>query len=161
MKLSLYYLIVVAVVCLDQWIKSIIVKQIDLFQVIPVIPGVFEITHIRNDGAAYNLFSQFPKLLIILPAIVMLAGLIYMAYARNKKPAMLLLSIALVIGGGLGNLLDRIELGYVVDFFDIHIIPVFNVADISICTGCALLFIYLIFIDGKQTGETRRRHESS
>lgn len=159
MKLSLYYLIVVAVVCLDQWIKSIIVDQIGLFHVIPVIPGVFDITHIRNDGAAYNLFSQFPELLIILPAMVMLAGLIYMAYVYKKKPTMLLLSIALVIGGGLGNLLDRVEMGYVVDFFDIHIIPVFNVADISICSGCALLFIYLIFIDGKQTGEARTQHE--
>lgn len=161
MKLAFYYLIVAGIVCLDQWIKSIIVDQIDLFQVIPVIPGVFDITHIRNNGAAYNLFSQFPVLLIVLPALVMLAGLVYMAYAHKRKPVTLLLSIAMVIGGGLGNLIDRINKGYVVDFFDIHIIPVFNVADMFICAGCALLFIYLIFIDGKQIGEARRQHESS
>jgi len=159
MKLSLFYLIVVAIVGLDQWVKDIVVRQIDLFQVIPVIPGVFDITHIRNDGAAYNLFSQFPLLLIIMPALVMLAGLVYMAYASKKKPSILLLAFSLVIGGGLGNLLDRIDKGYVVDYFDIHIIPVFNIADMSICAGCALLFIYLIFIDGKQMGKTSNQHE--
>lgn len=149
----------VVIVGLDQWVKDMVVRQIDLFQVIPVIPGVFDITHIRNDGAAYNLFSQFPLLLILMPAAVMLVGLVYMAYAAKRKPTVLMLAISLVIGGGLGNLLDRIDKGYVVDFFDIHIIPVFNIADMSICAGCALLFIYLIFIDGKQMGKPGRQHE--
>ena len=159
MKLSLYYLIAAAVVCLDQWIKAIVVERVDLFEVIPVIPGVFDITHIRNDGAAYNLFSQFPILLIVMPGMVMLAGLVYMAFVVKKKPATLLLAISLVIGGGLGNLVDRINKGYVVDFFDVHIIPVFNVADVFICTGCGLLFIYLVFIDGKQKGTKSGQHE--
>jgi signal peptidase II len=159
MKLALFYLLVVGIVCLDQIVKGIIVEEVDLLEVIPVIPGAFDITHIQNDGAAYNLFSQFPLMLIVMPAIVMLAGLVYMAYAFNKKPTVLITAISLVIGGGLGNLIDRINKGYVVDFFDIHIIPIFNVADMFITAGCALLFIYLIFIDGKQIGKTRTQHE--
>ena len=154
MKWLLYYLIVAGVTCLDQVVKGILADRIDLFQKITVIPGVFDITHIRNDGAAYNLFSQIPVILIVMPALVMVCGVVYIAYAHNKKPPILMLAVVLVIGGGLGNLVDRIRLGYVRDFFDIHIIPVFNVADIFICTGCALLFIYLIFIDGKQHGKS-------
>lgn len=154
MKFLVYYLIVVLIVGLDQLVKGIVIVQIDLFEKIPVIPGVFDITHIQNDGAAYNLFSQMPIILIVMPALVMLAGLVYIGYAYKEKESILMISIAMIIGGGLGNLIDRISKGYVVDFFDIHIIPVFNVADIFICTGCGLLFIYLIFIDGKQYGKS-------
>jgi len=154
MKLVLYYLIVALIAGLDQIIKAIIIKQVELFDKIPVIPGIFDITHIRNDGAAYNMFSQVPMLLIVMPALVMLAGLIYIGYTHKDKNQLLMIAVSMVIGGGLGNLIDRVLKGYVVDFFDIHIIPVFNVADIFICTGCGLLFIYLIFIDGKQHGKS-------
>jgi signal peptidase II len=150
MKLVLYYLIVAFIAILDQVVKVIIINQVDLFQTISVIPGLFEITHIHNDGAAYNMFSQTPLLLIVLPALVMLAGLVYLGLTYKKKDTLLLFAIAMVIGGGLGNLIDRILKGYVVDYLNIQIIPIFNVADICICIGCGLLFIYLIFIDGKQ-----------
>jgi signal peptidase II len=149
MKVLFYYLIAVLVVVIDQLVEVIIINHIDLFQRIPVIKGVFDITHIRNDGAAYNMFSQTPIILIAIPALVMIAGLVYVGYARNRSNPMLLIAISMVIGGGLGNLTDRIMKGYVVDYFDIHIIPVFNVADMFICIGCGLLFIYLIFIDRK------------
>ena len=154
MKVLLYYLIIVLITGLDQMVKGIIIKSVDLFEKIPVIPGIFDITHIRNDGAAYNLFSQVPMLLIVMPAVVMIAGLVYMGYAHKRNNPILMIAISMVIGGGLGNLVDRITKGYVVDFFDIHIIPVFNVADIFICVGCGLLFIYLIFIDGKKYGKS-------
>lgn len=154
MRLFCYYLIVAAIAGLDQLVKQILSHQIQLFEKITVIPGVFDLTHIRNDGAAYNLFSQVPIVLILMPALVMSAGLVYLGMFSKKKNPLLLIAISAVIGGGLGNLLDRITKGYVLDFFDIHIIPVFNVADIFICIGCGLLFIYLIFIDGKQHGES-------
>jgi signal peptidase II len=154
MKLLRYYLIVALIAGLDQIVKVIIIKQVDLFEKITVIPGFFDITHIRNDGAAYNMFSQIPVLLIVMPTLVMLAGLVYIGLTHKKNNPLLIFAISLVIGGGLGNLIDRISKGYVVDYFDIHIIPVFNVADIFICVGCGLLFIYLIFIDGKKHGKS-------
>jgi len=150
MKLVMYYLIVAFITGLDQFVKIVIINQLDLFDKISVIPGILDITHIRNDGAAYNLFSQMPIILIVMPALVMLAGLIYIGATYRKSNSLLMVAIAMVIGGGLGNLVDRISKGYVVDYLDIHFIPVFNVADICICIGCGLLFIYLIFIDGKQ-----------
>lgn len=154
MKLLFYYLIVAVITCLDQFVKEVIIIQVDLFKKITIFPGIFDITHIRNFGAAYNMFTETPMLLIIMPALVMLAGLVYIGYAHKQNNFLLMVAIAMVIGGGLGNLIDRISKGYVVDFFDIHIIPVFNVADIFICVGCGLLFIYLIFIDGKQHEES-------
>lgn len=154
MKAVFYYLIIAVVAALDQYVKAFVINQVDLFEKITVIAGFFDITHIRNDGAAYNLFSQVPILLIVMPSLVMLAGLIYIGVAYKKANPLLMVAIAMVIGGGLGNLIDRISNGYVVDYFDIHIIPVFNVADIFICIGCGLLFIYLIFIDGKQDGKS-------
>lgn len=154
MKLFLYYLIIAVIAFMDQMIKLIVVSQVNLFQKITLIPGVLDLTHIRNDGAAYNLFSQSTIILVLMPSAVMLAGLIYMGFAYKTKNPLLLIAIAMVIGGGLGNLIDRIAKGYVVDYFDSHLIPVFNVADIFICAGCGLLFIYLIFIDGKQHGKS-------
>lgn len=153
MRRIIYYLIVVMIAGLDQMVKWIIINQVDLFEKIPVIPGIFDITHIRNDGAAYSMFSSMPILLIAMPSIVMIAGLVYLALAKRENQALLMVAIAMVIGGGLGNLIDRIKNGYVVDYLDIQIIPIFNLADICICVGCGLLFIYLIFIDGKHHGK--------
>lgn len=153
MRRIIYYLIVVMIAGLDQMVKWIIINQVDLFEKIPVIPGIFDITHIRNDGAAYSMFSSMPILLIAMPSIVMIAGLVYLALAKKENQVLLMVAIAMVIGGGLGNLIDRIKTGYVVDYLDIQIIPIFNLADICICVGCGLLFIYLIFIDGKHHGK--------
>jgi signal peptidase II len=150
MKFALYYVVVTLIACLDQIVKALIINQFDLFERVTVLPGILDITHIRNNGAAYNLFSQMPILLIVMPSLVMFAGLVYIGVAHKKSNRLLMLAITMVIGGGLGNLIDRILKGYVVDYLDIHIIPIFNVADIFICFGCGLLFIFLIFIDGKQ-----------
>ena len=61
-------------------------------------------------------------------------------------------SVALIAGGGIGNLIDRALLGYVVDYLDFRVFPIFNLADICVCTGCGLLILYVLFIDGKQNG---------
>ena len=62
-------------------------------------------------------------------------------------------SVALIAGGGIGNLVDRISLGYVVDYLDFRVFPIFNLADIAVCVGCGLLIVYVMFIDGKQKNE--------
>lgn len=66
---------------------------------------------------------------------------------------MLLLSLAFIAGGGLGNVVDRVFFGYVVDYFDFRVFPIFNIADIFVCVGCALLVIYVLFIEGKHFKE--------
>jgi signal peptidase II len=64
---------------------------------------------------------------------------------------LLLVSLGLIIGGGFGNLIDRVRQGYVVDFFDFHFWPIFNVADIAVSVGCGLLIVYVLFVEGKES----------
>lgn len=144
-----YYAVVALIACGDQIIKWMVVHSLVMYEKIPILGGLVTVTNIRNSGAAYNLFSDMTWLLILFPGIVMAFGLIYIGVKSKTSNKMLMLALSMVIGGGLGNLIDRITKGYVVDFLDIKIIPVFNVADMFICVGCGLLFIYLLFVDGK------------
>ena len=144
-----YYAVVALIACGDQIIKWMVVHSLVMYEKIPILGGLVTVTNIRNSGAAYNLFSDMTWLLIFFPGIVMAFGLIYIGVKSKTSNKMLMLALSMVIGGGLGNLIDRITEGYVVDFLDIKIIPVFNVADMFICVGCGLLFIYLLFVDGK------------
>jgi len=144
-----YYAVVALIACGDQIIKWMVVHSLVMYEKIPILGGLVTVTNIRNSGAAYNLFSDMTWLLIFFPCIVMALGLIYIGVKSKTSNKMLMLALSMVIGGGLGNLIDRITKGYVVDFLDIKIIPVFNVADMFICVGCGLLFIYLLFVDGK------------
>jgi signal peptidase II len=140
---------VLGIVALDQSVKALVVAQVELQDRIPLVPGLLTLTHIRNFGAAYNLMTGFALFLILVPGLIMLGGLLYLAFRAERLPPMVRLSVTMIIGGGLGNLTDRIRLGYVVDFLDIRIIPVFNVADMFITAGCLLLVLYLLFFDRK------------
>ena len=138
---------VLGIVVLDQSVKALVVAQVALQERIPLVPGLLTLTHIRNFGAAYNLMTGFALFLILVPGLIMLGGLLYLAFRAERLPLMVRLSATMILGGGLGNLTDRIRLGYVVDFLDIRIIPVFNVADMFITAGCLLLVLYLLFFD--------------
>lgn len=126
-----------------------------LHESIPVINHVFHITYIQNTGAAFSLMEGFRLLLILLPAVLILAAMVYMFVKRKTSHPMLLLSLAFICGGGLGNVIDRAVLGYVVDYLDFRVFPIFNVADIFVCLGCGLLVIYLLFLDGKASEKNK------
>jgi signal peptidase II len=76
-----------------------------------------------------------------------------MVVMRKKGRPLMMTSVALIAGGGIGNLIDRIALGYVVDYLDFRVFPIFNLADIAVCVGCGLLVVYVLFFDGKQKNE--------
>jgi signal peptidase II len=118
-------------------------------ETIPLLENFFHITYIHNRGAAFSLWEQQWVLLIAFPAIVMIVGLVCLFIKRKTWDKLYLLSIAMICGGGLGNLIDRIAHGYVVDMFDFRVFPVFNIADIFICIGCGLMLIYVIFLERK------------
>ena len=120
---------------------------------VSVINGVFSLTWTQNDGAAWGMLSGKQTLLIAATAVMLLAIIIYMAVKRSKIPNVAFLALTLVVSGGIGNLIDRVTQGYVVDFIRFAFwdrFPTFNVADISITVGVALLVIYILFIDGKK-----------
>ena len=88
--------------------------------------------------------------LIGLPLIAVAAGLVLIYIKRRKWNKLLLTAIAFICGGGIGNLIDRIAIGYVVDLFDFRVFPVFNIADIFICAGCALMILDVLFFERKK-----------
>lgn len=148
-----YFLIVIAVVVLDQLIKMLVVNSMALYETIPVLQDIFHITYIHNTGAAFSIMAGQISVLILLPLVMILAAVIFMFVKRKTAHPLLMVSVALIAGGGIGNLIDRMMMGYVVDYLDFRIFPVFNLADIAVCTGCGLLILYVLFIDGKQNGK--------
>jgi len=145
----IYFVIVAGIILFDQIVKKIVVANMFVGETIPVMEDIFHITYIQNRGAAFSLWEQQWVVLIAFPAIVMIAGLMFLFIKRKIWDKLYLISIALICGGGMGNLIDRVLYGYVVDMFDFRVFPVFNIADIFICAGCGLMLIYVIFLERK------------
>lgn len=139
--LMLYISVVVTL--LDQLTKYMVTCNIAFRDQIPVIPGFLNMTYVRNTGAAWGMFSGFSEMLVAL-SVVMLASIVI--FRRHFIENILIHKIAmgLIVAGIVGNLIDRIRLGYVVDFIDVYWMscsahfPAFNVADSSICIGVVL-----------------------
>ena len=148
-----YFLIIIAVVVIDQLIKLLVVNQMSLYETIPVIEDIFHITYIHNTGAAFSLMEGMRIFLIAFPVIMVIVAIVFMALKRKEGHPLMMTSIALIAGGGIGNLIDRIFYGYVVDFIDFRVFSIFNFADIFVCTGCGLLILYVLVFDGKQNGK--------
>lgn len=145
----LYYLAIpIVVLALDIWTKWLILAKIDLHEAIPVIPGFFQIVHVRNTGAAFglgaNAASRIVPMLLNAGAIGVFCVVVVYALRSAVTDRLLQTGLHLILGGAIGNLLDRFRFGYVVDFLDVfagrHHWPAFNVADSAICIGIALLF---------------------
>ena len=147
-----YLLISLAVLFLDQWTKGLITRLFDVHQSSTVIANFFDITYVRNSGAAFGLFASVDSSLkaIILNTVAVLVFFVVSGYAlrTSHKSVRLQTGFALILGGAVGNLLDRVRFGYVVDFLDFsigsHHWPAFNVADSAICVGVGLLFLDML-----------------
>jgi signal peptidase II len=136
------------IVALDQLTKALIRYFLLPGQSWPIWSGVFHFSYVQNPGAAFGLLKHQTGLLVAVTAVVVVAILLY---AGRLEPHMVLLrwAMILVLGGAVGNLVDRLRFGYVVDFLDFRVFPVFNVADTAIVTGVGLLFLYLLQSEGK------------
>ena len=142
-------LFVILVTVLDQLSKLWVVANIPLYAEVPVIPGLFHLTYVQNTGAAFSAF-QGMHWLFILVFVLFAAGIVW-EFSHNRlgfKPFERWCVVA-VFAGGLGNMIDRIRLGYVVDMIETEFIrfPVFNVADCFITCGCILLLVHLFFLN--------------
>ncbi|MGI6168496.1 MAG: signal peptidase II [Christensenellales bacterium] len=116
-----------------------------------LIPGFLNLTYVKNYGAAFGILQNMQWLLAIVALLVCGVGAFYLLRNRNN-PMLVRLSISLIIAGGLGNLIDRAVLGYVRDFFEFAFVRfyIFNVADIFVTVGAALLIIYLVFLERRR-----------
>lgn len=148
-----YYLIIVFIIILDQCSKFLAVHYVKPRITIPLIENVFHLTYVENTGAAFSILSNKLPLLTIITTIFIIALFIYLykLISKNESSKLLSLSLAFIIGGALGNFLDRIRIGYVVDFFDFRLInfAIFNVADCLIVVGSILLIILIILDERK------------
>jgi signal peptidase II len=135
------------IILFDQITKFLVEKYL-YFKQISVIDNVLLFTYVQNRGGAWGIFNNIPLLFIVLIPIVVI-GLFF--YAIHSKRKLEIISISMIIGGALGNYIDRLFRGYVVDFIDFRIWPVFNVADIFVVVGGVLLILSAILIrnDGK------------
>ena len=132
---------------LDQLSKFRILKILSVGQSIPLLPPVFHLTLVRNTGIAFGLFRNYPQFLFSINVLILVVLFILIGLRLFKQP-ILRIGIGMIAGGGLGNLVDRLRFGTIVDFLDFHIgsfhWPVFNIADSAICIG-TLLLLWALF----------------
>ena len=143
-------IIVIAVVVLDQVSKAIVVANLGLHEGAGFIPYVLSFYHTRNTGAAWSILQDHRWVFMLL-SVLAIAGIIVILIKEYRRHKLLTISLAMILGGGFGNMIDRIFSGYVVDFLKFEFIdfPIFNIADSFITVGAVLLGVYLIFFETK------------
>ena len=149
MMYALMALFVGVIVALDQWTKVLTLSNIALYEKVPFLDGLFHFTYVQNTGAAFSSFEGAMWLFALVFALF--TALVIYDLVKKAMPFTVLerWCVAAVYGGGLGNMIDRLRLGYVVDMIEVEFIrfPVFNVADCFITCGCVLLLVHLIFFN--------------
>lgn len=145
-------IIAVVSVIADQLIKYIVNNSIELNGSVSFIPHVLSLTHIRNKGAAWSIMEGQTWFLVLMPIVVIGIALVYM-YKNRDGSKLMLVSLSLVMGGGVGNLIDRVRMHEVIDYLkcELFSFPIFNLADICVVVGAAMFCFYMIFVEGRKT----------
>lgn len=138
-------LAIVFMITLDQWVKGYVVKTIPFGESQSLISGILSLTYLKNYGAAFSILQNQQGLFLILTVLVMVLAIRYLLAHINDSPT-LLISLSLVVAGGLGNFIDRLRFGYVIDMFQTDFVDfaIFNVADAYLTLGVILLFTCLL-----------------
>jgi signal peptidase II len=139
----LYLIWIVGIVILDQIAKVLVIKTLTPHQSVRVIEGFFHLTHVKNTGGAFGILRSYGSWVTIVTLIVSF-GLLMILFFGNIKDTFVKISLAIIVGGAVGNLIDRLRWGYVIDFLDFRILPVFNFADMAIIIGTVLIFVALL-----------------
>ncbi|MBQ9557905.1 MAG: signal peptidase II [Clostridia bacterium] len=157
----LFFLLSAALVAADQITKALAVAYLKPVTTVPLIRDVLHLTYRENTGAAFSILSGFRWGFVIL-AVIVCGILIYFNASRKLDSKLFYASSILVVAGAIGNVIDRIATGAVVDFIDFRLIdfPVFNFADICLTVGVALMFIYFLFFYGRDN-KTAKTEDTS
>ena len=148
-KYIIFFVTLTAIVLLDQFLKAYIGSTMSLHESIPVIEGYFNITYVKNPGAAFGFLAnsapEFRSLFLISVTVIAIVLILYFISKSTAKEVFLTFSLSLILGGAVGNLIDRIRFGEVTDFLDFYISsyhwPAFNVADSAISLGALILVV--------------------
>lgn len=146
------FLISAVVVAVDLILKYLVSSNLRLGQSIDMIPGILRLTYVQNRGMAFGWLSDSRWVFLLLSTVLILILFYFIAFVKGHS-RMSYVSAALMLAGGVGNMVDRLTLGYVVDYIDFYLIPawiwVFNLADVAICIGVFLYAVSLLFFDKK------------
>ena len=142
-------IVIVALIALDQWVKFEIVKNIQLGEVKPFIPKIVSLTYLRNTGAAFSILENQQWLFAVITLVVIGAAIWYLS-KHIKGSVWLLSALCLIIAGGIGNFIDRMRQGFVVDMFQLDFInfAIFNVADSYLTIGVLVLIVMMLKEEG-------------
>lgn len=146
-----------AILALDQWVKHWITVNLPLGESMPLLPGFMQLRTVHNYGAAWSSFSGMRWLLVGVTSVIVLA-VAYVLVRRIVRHPLGVAACFLILSGGLGNIIDRVRLGYVVDMFDFQFMnyPVFNVADIAVVCGAVLAAVYYLWFYEKYDKKDRQ-----
>ncbi len=151
-KYAKFAAVVVLVVLLDQITKTMVIRMMPLFDSIVVIPGFFNLTHVHNPGGAFGLLSKngavWRHWLFLGAAVFALCIILFFHHRTPKALPWLAGSLAMIFGGAVGNMIDRVRFGEVVDFLDVYVAsyhwPTFNVADSAVSVGIAIFILHIL-----------------
>lgn len=155
-NLRLLILISSCIMALDQFTKFLVQSRMNFGSSIVVIKGLLDISYVTNDGAAFGLFRGWNPIFIMVTFIAIVFIFVY--YRQFKDDLWMRIALGFLLGGAVGNLIDRIRINQVIDFINFRWWPSFNVADISVCIGAGMLLIRIIRGEGKpkKTDEVMR-----
>jgi signal peptidase II len=148
---------------LDQWTKYLIVQKLPLYQRVEVIDGFFSIVHVRNTGGAFGIFGGerggIGSILFVVVSLIAMGAILFLFVKTRENEKTLALSFSLILSGALGNLIDRLHYGEVIDFLDFHLSayhwPAFNVADSAICIGIGLMALQVLIRNHKKRTKSK------
>lgn len=152
-KIIFIFIIIICIVTMDQIIKNAIVKNI-YNSTINIIQGFVNLTYVENTGGAYGIGSNSIATFVIISVIVLALLTKFVLCKKNELGMDILISISLILAGGISNLIDRVFRGFVVDYVDINLIfnfPIFNLADICVVVGCIVMGISIIITNFKDS----------
>ncbi|WP_010096757.1 signal peptidase II [Ornithinibacillus scapharcae] len=153
-----YYVLAIIVIALDQFTKFLVVKNMELYEQIPIIHDFFYLTSHRNTGAAWGILEGKMGFFYVITVIVII-GIMYYLHKFGKENALFASGLGLLLGGAIGNFIDRLFHQEVVDFLDFIIFgydfPIFNIADSSLTIGVIIVIIATILDEKKQKGKAK------
>lgn len=169
-KYKILAVVALLVLVLDQYTKNLVLQHFHLGESISIISNYFNLTYIQNTGAAFGLLAQAPApfrvpFFLIVPLIA-LAVIVFIFRKLPSDSIKLPIALSLIMSGALGNLIDRIRFGYVVDFLDFHWkyqihYPAFNVADSAICVGVGIMMLDLVYPAGEEESSQQNQRSAS
>ena len=146
--------IIVAIVALDQWSKWMIKTSYNLYQSEPIIEGFFYFTYVTNDGMAFGLSFPGGKTILLIVTLILTGVIMWMLWKEKNSHNLIRYGLTLILAGAIGNMIDRILYGKVVDFLDIMIGSfnwyIFNVADSAVTSGMILFILHTIVVGEKK-----------